>query len=172
MPFNMARSAKRRAGRWIHFFVDDYQFERIWRSPERYLPMLRKFEGVIAPDFSMWADHARVEQIYNCWRNRVLAKWMQEQGLQVVPCVEWSDKASLAWCLDGLPKQSTIAVQTNGCFMNLRTRADLIRGMNDVVCNLEPTMILFYGRGRDDFRNCFPNSVWVESYCQKMKKRL
>ena len=40
----------------IHFFADDYAFERLWNSPEQYIDMLRKFQCVLSPDFSLYMD--------------------------------------------------------------------------------------------------------------------
>lgn len=34
--FNYAASTARRAGKGVHFFLDDYQFERVWNNPDRY----------------------------------------------------------------------------------------------------------------------------------------
>ena len=41
---------------WIHFFIDDYQFERLWNNPWQYLELLKRVKGVITPDFSMYTD--------------------------------------------------------------------------------------------------------------------
>ena len=39
LPFNMAKTATdTNAG--IHFFIDDYRFERIWNQPDRYIEIL------------------------------------------------------------------------------------------------------------------------------------
>ena len=35
----------------IHFYIDDARFERIWRNPQRYLPILKRFSCVFTPDF-------------------------------------------------------------------------------------------------------------------------
>ena len=172
LPFNYAKTVRKKKGGWLHFFLDDYQFERIWNKGARYLKLLQSFDGVIAPDFSLWADMPRAHQIYNCWRNRVAGRWMQDNGLAVIPCVEWSDRASLEWCLDGLPKQSTLAVQTNGCFRSARTKMSFIRGMEHIYRELEPTTLILYGRGREEFGHYFRNAVWFDSYCQQMQKRL
>lgn len=170
IPFNYALTSEEKEG-WLHFFVDDYQFERLWNNPMKYLPIIKRFDGVIAPDFSMFEPMSLARQIHNCWRNRVIAAWLQREGVNVIPTVEWSDRASLEWCLDGLPTGSTLAVQTNGCFVSTRSKANFIRGM-DYVCNeLSPSAILIYGRG-EEFKNYFPNTYFVNSYCQDMKKRL
>ena len=46
----------REYNQWIHFYEDDYKFERIWRNPKRYLAILKRFNGVILPDFSLYRD--------------------------------------------------------------------------------------------------------------------
>lgn len=170
IPFNCALTAKEHRS-WLHFFVDDYQFERLWNNPMKYLPIIKRFDGVIAPDFSIFTQMPLAQQIYNCWRNRVISAWLQRAGVKVIPTIEWSDRASLEWCLDGLPLNSTLAVQTNGCFVNAKSKADFIRGMNHVCNKLSPTAILIYGRGKE-FKNYFPNTYYIDSYCQNMKKRL
>ena len=50
--FNYARSAKNKAEKGLHFFVDDYQFERVWRVPEQYVDLLSQYQCVMTPDFS------------------------------------------------------------------------------------------------------------------------
>ena len=41
---------------WVHFYEDDVSFERVWNRPRIYLPKLKKFRGVISPDFSLYRD--------------------------------------------------------------------------------------------------------------------
>lgn len=172
LPFNHAKTVRKKKGRWLHFFVDDYQFERIWTKGDRYLELIKQFDGVIEPDFSMWSDMPLAQQIYNAWRNRNIAYWLQQEGVPVIPCIEWSDRDSLEWCLDGIPKQSTLAVQTNGCFTSTRRKMSFVRGMQHVCAELEPTTLIIYGRGEEEFKNYFKNAIWFDSYCQQMKKRL
>ena len=40
----------------VHFFIDDYQFERLWRFPDRYIPLLQEYDCVLTPDFSIYVD--------------------------------------------------------------------------------------------------------------------
>lgn len=40
--FNYAKSCKDPANKAVHFFVDDYQFNRLWTNPDAYLDMLRR----------------------------------------------------------------------------------------------------------------------------------
>ena len=38
----------------VHMYVDDYQFERLWNTPEKYIDKLKEFECVFTPDFSLY----------------------------------------------------------------------------------------------------------------------
>ncbi|WP_368221158.1 DUF4417 domain-containing protein, partial [Bifidobacterium sp. RTP21102st3_E2_RTP21102_210122] len=40
----------------VHFFLDDYQFERIWQRPDFYIEKLTDFDCVLTPDFSLYLD--------------------------------------------------------------------------------------------------------------------
>lgn len=57
---------------WVHFFEDDYLFERIWKNPGRYLNILRRYNGVILPDFSLYRDMPYVMQLWNIYRSRAI----------------------------------------------------------------------------------------------------
>ena len=50
--FNYAKTCKEPTGKGVHFFLDDYQFNRLWTDIDRYIPMLQKFRYVMSPDFS------------------------------------------------------------------------------------------------------------------------
>ena len=67
IPFNRAKTCTRRdVG--VHFFIDDYQFERIWKDPEKYVEKLRQYACVASPDFSPYGDMPMALQIYNHYR--------------------------------------------------------------------------------------------------------
>lgn len=52
---------------YVHFYEDDYRFERLWNSPERYLPKLLKFAGAISPDFSTCVDFPGALKVWNTY---------------------------------------------------------------------------------------------------------
>ena len=72
ISFNYASSCKNRENKGIHFFVDDYQFIRLWNDPDRYMPMLQQFRYVLTPDFSLYTDFpkAPLERFWRAPRNR------------------------------------------------------------------------------------------------------
>ena len=79
LPFNCARTDKRRSAHGIHFFVDDYLFERVWNDPARYALLLSDFRAVMTPDFSLFTDYPLPVQLYNHWRKHLL-------GAVLLPC--------------------------------------------------------------------------------------
>ena len=54
--FNYARSVKNKKEKGLHFFVDDYQFERLWREPLAYVNLIGEFHSIMTPDFSLYTD--------------------------------------------------------------------------------------------------------------------
>lgn len=85
--FNYALTETVPAGKGLHFFLDDYQFERVWASPDRYLDLLSRFDYVIAPDFSQYGDWPGALNLYNHYRKMWCAAYWQECGIRVVPYV-------------------------------------------------------------------------------------
>lgn len=56
--FNYVLSDDDPTGKAVHFFVDDYQFERVWNDPERYVEKLKQYVCVATPDFSPLRGYA------------------------------------------------------------------------------------------------------------------
>ncbi len=171
LPFNMAMTEKIPDKKWIHFFLDDYQFERVWNAPGKYLPILKRFRGILGPDFSMFSYMPKVQQIYNCWRNAVLCSWLQREGIVVIPTVEWSDRESLGWCLSWVPKGSSIAVGTYGSYSSVERRRDMLKGLEYVCNTLNPYALCVYGKPDTTVESLCSRTVFFETYCQQLRKR-
>ena len=73
--FNYAKGCEEPEIHGVHFFLDDYQFIRVWSSPDVYVNMLRKFQAVCTPDFSLYTDFPRAIQIYNHYRKHWLGAY-------------------------------------------------------------------------------------------------
>lgn len=142
--FNYAKGLKD-SGVGIHFFLHDYQFERVWNRPEQYVELLKKFQFVLSPDFSPYNDMPRALQVYNVYRNRWCGRYWQENGIKVIPTVTWSSDDTLDFCLCGVPKHSTIAVSTMGEGRWAKF-SSLKRNWNKMLEVLEPKQILLYGK--------------------------
>lgn len=151
--------------RGLHFYVDDYQFERLWRSPELYLHALSRFSCIISPDFSMYIDMPQPMKIWNTFRNRFFAAWWQTRGLNVIPNVSWADPDSYKYCFEGLPVASIIAVNSMGVCKNSLSKYLWRKGYDEALSRLNPTMVLRYGHsveGEDTSRTIFIKNTVIE----------
>lgn len=155
---------------FVHFFIDDYQFERVWNSPDRYYEQLSKFKGIIMPDFSVYQNFPKALQIYNVFKSRVIAAYYASKGMTVIPNVTWSDYDSLEWILEGLPKHSVIALSSNGV-LNKNVLDDFIYTFNEIVRRLEPTKIVFVGSVPKELKSD-KRIIQFESHLQLMKKEI
>ena len=165
--FNYAAGAKERAGKGIHFFVDDYQFQRLWNQPDRYLPMLQQFQCVMTPDFSMYTDFPLAVQIYNHYRKHWIGAYLQENDVQVIPTIGWSDESSYEWCFDWEPTHSTVAVSSVGTQQSKRTKALFLSGYKEMIKRLEPETIIFYGNVPEE---CMGNIVRIRAFQEKFNE--
>lgn len=103
LPFNYALSNKDK-DYFIHFYIQDYLFNRIWNNPQRYIDVLKEYKGIVMPDFSLYTDMPEPLQRFNHYRNLWFARMCQMQGITVIPSPNWSTRNSLNWCLEGMHK--------------------------------------------------------------------
>ena len=75
ISFNCAGTDRRRSVHGVHFFVDDYIFERTWHDPRRYALLLSEFKAAMTPDFSLFTDYPRAVQIYNHYRKHLIGAY-------------------------------------------------------------------------------------------------
>lgn len=144
--FNYAKSWNEpKTGVGIHFFLDDYQFERIWNKPEEYTRLLASFDMACAPDWSLYLDMPRPMQQWNVYRSRAIGDWWQRQGLAVVPTLSWSDENSYEYCFNGLPTGSTVAVSAIGVKGDPERERLWHAGMDEAIARVRPKRVLLYG---------------------------
>lgn len=130
----------------VHFFLDDYQFERLWRRPNEYLNLLRKFKFVLSPDFSLFTDHPKAVQLFSHYKKQWLAAYWERQGLTVIPTICWSNSDSFDWCFDGVPIGSVVAVSTKGTQGNSISKERFFAGYNQMMKRLRPKTVLLFGK--------------------------
>ncbi len=129
----------------VHFFIDDYLFERAWREPKRYALFLSDFAAVMSPDFSMFTDYPKAVQAYNHWRKHWLAAYWQSLGINVVPSVCWAGEASYDWCFDGEPMGGTVAISSVGTQKGKANQQAFLEGFIQMLDRLQPTKLIFVG---------------------------
>lgn len=130
----------------LHFYVDDYKFERIWRNPDKYIEFLQKFHVVIQPDFSMYYDFPVALQIYNKYRNHWLACYYDAHGVSVIPNISPAHYDSFDWVFDGYPKNSVVAFSDFGCVRLAEANYIIRDGFKEMVNRLSPMRVLYFTR--------------------------
>jgi hypothetical protein len=143
--FNYALKEQHPENIGVHFFLHDYQFERVWKYPDRYTECLSKFAFVLSPDFSPYADTPKAIKVFNIYRKMWCGRYWQEHGIKVIPTITWGNDEDLEWCLEGVPKHSTIAISTmgEGRWANFNS---LKSNWHRILDRLEPETILLYGK--------------------------
>lgn len=144
ISFSKAISCKD-SDQWVHFYEDDFLFERLWKNPRKYLSILKRYRGVILPDFSLYRDMPLVMQLWNIYRSRAIGTWLQHEGVAVIPNIRFGDARTYKLSCQGISKKSVIAVGTHGSIKNKQDRDILIQGIIEVVSYLEPIAIVIYG---------------------------
>ena len=113
LGFNFAKTSNKH-NQTIHFYVHDYQFERVWSKPDVYIKMLSRFRSCLTPDFSLYREMPLAMQLYNVFRSRMIGYLMEQGGIKVIPTLQWSDESSFDFCFDGLPQRVVYSVSTVG----------------------------------------------------------
>lgn len=164
--FNYAKSEKNKSEKGLHFFVDDYQFERLWRSPYIHTNLIGQFRFVLTPDFSIYNDYPKALQIFNHYRKHWLGALWQSVGYKVIPTISWSDEDSFKWCFDGEPVGGTVAISSVGTQNDKKSKNDFICGYNEMIERLKPETIIFYGKVPEE---CTGNIIKIKSFQEKFR---
>jgi hypothetical protein len=102
---------------------------------------LKRYEGALSPDYSIYRDMPLVLQKMIVYKRRVLTFWRQSNGIELIPNVRWGDERSYPFCFDGIEHRSTVVVGTLGTIQN---RAYFIRGLNALAEASSPCTTLVY----------------------------
>lgn len=145
MGFNYCKSTPPQEGIGVYFFLDDYQFERVWNSPEDYCTMLADYDCVLTPDFSLYTNMPIAMMIWNTYRSRLIGQMMQDYGCTVIPTVSWAGADSYDFAFAGLPTGGTIAVSTIGVKRTKDAFDIWVQGMDECMKIVKPYNVIVYG---------------------------
>lgn len=153
----------------VHFFLDDYQFERIWNNPSAYVEKLRKYGAVISPDFSVYSDMPLALKIYNHYRKQWIGAYLQKQGVKVIPCVRAStDERSLGFFLDGIPHGGVVCISSMWTSKPDAKKYFIEKEFKIMNQKLEPEKILMYGKIPDELKG-IKNIERIPTFCERFK---
>lgn len=161
--FNYVLSDNDPEGKAVHFFIDDYQFERVWNDPERYLEALSRYVCVATPDFSPYGDMPLALQLFNHYRKHWVGAYWQQNGITVIPTIRSStDIRSYDWYLDGEPENGIVMISSMWTDRE-DVRIAFEREYNTMYEKLSPCKIFLYGKMVDGLKG---NIEVVQSFSQ------
>ena len=72
-------------------YENDTEFKDLLINPDEYIAVIKKYQGFITPDCSVYRDMPLALQITNIYRSRAIGYYFQKHGVYVIPCVRWGD---------------------------------------------------------------------------------
>ena len=167
--FNYAKSNDSKSC-GIHFYIDDYQFERLWNKPEEYVDLLKQYECILTPDFSLYMDMPMPMKIWNVYRSRQIGQFYQSKGIKVIPTISWAERETFDFAFKGIPRCSIVSVSTIGVKKDDMAYQVWKDGMDAMIREIEPSTILVYGGKLDyDYKNI--NVIYFENKVTERMKR-
>ena len=161
---------------WVMFYEHDVKYERLWKNPKKYLDKLKRFNGIISPDFSLYRNMPLVMQQWNTYRGRALALWLQNNGIEVIPNVRFGDERTFSFCFDGVEQNRTVAIGTHGCIKYKEDKIFFKIGLALMVQRLSPKTIIVYGRAPDSifkpYKDKGINIIAFESEFSKSRRQV
>ena len=168
--FNYVLSDDEPEGKAVHFFIDDYQFERIWNNIDAYVDKLKRYVCVLSPDFSPYSDMPLATQIFNHYRKHWVGRYLQEHGVNVIPTIRASvDERSYEWYLDGEPKEGIVCISSMWATTNDEIYKSFLKEYNTMYETLKPIKIFVYGKpieglpGNIEYIESFAESRWKDA---------
>lgn len=159
--FNYAKSSEEK-NVGIHFYLDDYQFERIWSYPEKYIDVLSEYDCILSPDFSLYMDMPMPMKIWNVYRSRQIGAYYQSEGIKVIPTISWAEKSTFEFAFEGIPKGSIVSISTIGVKRDEEALQIWKDGVTEMIKRIEPSAILVYG-GKIEYDYGNINVIYFEN---------
>ncbi len=150
-----------------HFYTDDYRFEALYKNPIKLLES--GCRAVVEPNNSIHDQTPAAYAIYQIYRKRYLARYLQECGLQVWVDLNVSPKHEELNAL-GVPKGYN-AFFTRGVTGWVPTLERHL-AMAQRISGLERPNLCVYGGGDDIKEYCRKHGLlWVHEYINKRNRR-
>lgn len=152
----------------VHFYEHDFQFMRLFRNPERYVPKLKNYRFVLSPDMSQYIEMPYFARYANNCYNKAMAQYLQRQGVNIIANVTWSLPDSYEYCFAGIPCGTTIAINSNGVNANSDSKYLWYKGYEEALKRLQPTRIIRYGQKMPG--ECEDISIYYDNtYLRRMR---
>lgn len=168
--FNYVMSIEPQKGMGVHFYIDDYQFERVWNDPETNIDKLLNFDFCLTPDFSLYMDMPMAMKVWNVYRSRLVGQMLQDRGGNIIPTLSWAEEATFSFCFDGIEPGGVVSVSTIGVKRSREATEIWMKGMDEALKRLKPMAVVIYG---GDIGYSFPcKAIYIDNaVTEKMKEK-
>ena len=150
-------------------YENDSEFKDLLSNPKDYVKKIKKYQGFISPDCSIYRDMPLAIQITNIYRNRAIGYYMQSKGINVIPNVRWGDERTYTTkflpekiAFKGVEKKSIVSIGAYGQIQNKVNRYYFLQGLDEMIKELEPKVVLVYGKLPDDVKKQYKKVKFVE----------
>lgn len=150
-------------------YENDTEFKDILVNPDEYIEILKKYQGFIAPDCSVYRDMPLAIQVTNIYRSRAIGYCLQKHGVYVIPCVRWGDERTYTTkflpervAFSGIEHHSIVSVGSYGQLKDKVNRYYFEVGMDAMMETLEPDYVLVYSKMLDHIEDKYPETKFIE----------
>ena len=147
----------------VHFYTHDWRFIPLFKNPEKYVCKLQKFAYVITPDMSQYREMPYFSRYFANCMNNAMGSYLQDNGVNVIANVSWSLPDSYEYAFAGIPKHSTIAINSNGAMADPVSKNLWMMGYEEAIQVLKPERVIRYGskmpNEREEISVYFENQV-------------
>jgi len=154
---------------WLFNFDRMCQFDKLYREGMRLFKKLKRFAGIISPDFSMYPELPKIMREYNCFRSRAMAYYLEQNNFNVIPSVAWATEEDFEYCFDGIAKYSTVAISSNGCKNNEYSKNVFLCGVEELQRKIEPSTLIVCGSMQELEK--YTNIKVYPSFSERRKQR-
>ena len=152
-------------------YEHDYHFAELIYNPESIYEELSHYSAFITPDSSLYMDMPLCLQIANTYFNRAIGAYFQSKDIYVIPNIRWGDERTFTKCelpekiaFLGAPKHSIVSVGTYGCIRTSQDKYYFKSGLDAMLQELEPKVVLVYGRMPDSIFQEYSNDTKFVQY--------
>lgn len=149
----------------VHFFLDDYKFEVMWKDPEPRIEKLKQYKAVLAPNYSIYTEMPLSLKVYNTFRSRWCGAYLQSKGIKVIPTVAWGEPNTFWFCFDGIERDSIVAVSTLGV---RKEKSLFMQGYNEMIRKVKLKAVICYGEPFEEMQGKIITIDYSET--NKLKK--
>ncbi|MEG1222816.1 MAG: DUF4417 domain-containing protein [Bacilli bacterium] len=146
MPFFKAITCRDDLSEYfIYFYSPDKVFERIRKSPKKYLPFFKRCKGILGFDYSIHTDMPLAKQKSQINDNLSLSYYYAKNGVLLIPNVRGGSDCINEDYLDAFPMHSYLALGVHGFIKMKYQKHEWRVCISTLIKRLEPKGFIVIG---------------------------